>query len=44
MILVEVNSNSGAFCFKWFETKEQAQHFCKELSKKCNTLKAFIKN
>ena len=43
--LVEVNSTSGAFCFKTFKGKnslQQAQKFCKELSK-CATLSAFVR-
>ena len=42
MIIVEVNNNKGAFCFKQFKTKIEAQIYCKELPKQCNTLKAFI--
>ena len=44
MIVVEINNNKGAFCFKTFETKLQAEYFCKQLPLKCSTLKAFIKN
>jgi hypothetical protein len=44
MVIVEVNNDKGAFCFKKFETKEQAENFCKALPLKCSTLKAFIKN
>ncbi len=43
MVLVEVNNNKGAFCFKTFDTKHQAQKFCELLPLKCSTLKAFIK-
>jgi hypothetical protein len=43
MIVVEINNNKGAFCFKTFDTKPQAEKFCKLLPLKCNTLKAFIK-
>jgi hypothetical protein len=44
MVLVEINNNKGAFCFKTFKNKLDAEIFCIELPKKCNTLKAFIKN
>lgn len=46
MTLVEVNSTSGAFCFKTFKGKnslQQAQKFCKELPKKCATLSAYVR-
>ena len=43
MTVVEINNNKGAFCFKTFNTKEQAEKFCKSLTLNCNTLKAFVK-
>lgn len=43
MILVEINNDKGAFCFKTFYCIEKAKYFCNELPKKCSTLKAFIK-
>jgi hypothetical protein len=46
MTLVEVNSTSGAFCFKTFKGKnslQQAQKYCKELPSKCATLSAKIR-
>lgn len=43
MVLVEINNNKGAFCFKTFDTEVQAKNFCKLLHLKCSTLKAFIK-
>jgi len=43
MVLVEINNNKGAFCFKTFDTKVKADNFCKLLPLKCSTLKAFIK-
>jgi hypothetical protein len=44
MIVVEINNDKGSFCFKTFETKAQAENFCKQLSLECKTLKAIIKN
>lgn len=44
--LVEVNSVSGAWCFKTFKGKnslEQAKKFCKELPKKCASLSAYVR-
>jgi hypothetical protein len=46
MTLVEVNSTSGAFFFKTFKGKnslQQAQKWCKELSSKCATLSAYVR-
>lgn len=46
MTLVEVNSTSGAFCFKTFRGEnslQQAQEYCKELHKKCSTLSAYVR-
>lgn len=43
MTVVEINNSKGAFCFKTFNTKEEAEKFCKLLPLKCNTLKAFVK-
>lgn len=42
--IVEINNDKGAFCFKTFETKTQAENFCKQLTLNCKTLKATIKN
>lgn len=42
MVLVEINNNRGAFHFKTFKTKLDAQRFCIDLPKKCTTLNAFI--
>ena len=42
MVIVEINNNKGAFCFKRFKTKLEAQRFCINLPKKCSSLNAFI--
>lgn len=42
--IVEINNTKGAFCFKIFDTKQQAENFCKQLTLNYKTLKAIIKN
>lgn len=42
MVLVEINSSSGAFIFKTFDSEQQAKVFCERLPKLCKTLRAFI--
>lgn len=42
-IIVEINSTSGAFCFKQFSSLKSAEFFCKRLKINSSTLTGIIK-
>ena len=42
-VIVEINSTSGAFYFKQFNSLKLAEYFCKRLKINSNTLSGIIK-